>query len=102
MLPQTSTNRKSGAPIATPAVPAPAGDGVVIRRSGPGDGHALSRLARLESRRPLAGPHVVAELGDQVVAAVSLHGGEAIADPFMPTADLVALLELRARQLTSR
>ena len=34
-----------------------------------------------------------------VVAAIALGDGTVIADPFLPTADLVALLRLRANQL---
>jgi hypothetical protein len=34
-----------------------------------------------------------------LVAALPLDGGAALADPFKPTSDIVALLELRARQL---
>ena len=74
-------------------------DGVTIRRSAPGDGQAISRLGRLEDRRPARGPYVLAERGGEVIAAVPLRGGPSLADPFMHTADLVSILELRARQL---
>jgi hypothetical protein len=65
---------------------------ITIRRSIPADAPALTRLAELDSARPLAGPALVAELGGSVVAAVSLDGGRAIADPFEPTEQVVSLL----------
>ena len=38
----------------------------------------------------------MAEAGGRLVAAIATATGEAIADPFLPTADVIALLELRA------
>jgi hypothetical protein len=101
MVPDRETN---GKPLDDRAVtPAPASNGssdnVTIRRSAPGDGSALSRLARLDDRRLPAGPHVVAERDGEIVAAAPLAGGTTIANPFMYTADVVTLIELRARQL---
>ena len=42
---------------------------------------------------------LVALVGDEVRAAVSVGGGEAIADPFHPTAEIVRLLTARAEQM---
>ena len=42
---------------------------------------------------------LVAEQAGELVAALPLDGGNALADPFKPTADIVALLQMRARQL---
>ncbi len=42
---------------------------------------------------------LVAETGGEIVAAVPVAGGRAIADPFRRTAALVEILELRASQL---
>ena len=39
---------------------------------------------------------LVAELDGEIVAAVPFEGGRAIADPFLPTAELVELLRTRA------
>ena len=50
------------------------------------------RLARLDSQRPLTGEITVVEEDGLIVAAVA--GERAIADPFRPTADLVALLRI--------
>jgi hypothetical protein len=74
-------------------------DDVVIRRATPADVDALHRLAALDSARPLAGAVLVAESEGAVAAAYSLDEQRAIADPFRPSADLVALLEARAARL---
>jgi hypothetical protein len=72
-----------------------AGEGnLVVRRARPSDDHALAALAALDSARSLAGPRVVGEVNGRIVAAVSLHDGRAVADPFEPTADVVAILRL--------
>ena len=73
-------------------------DTVIIRRSGSQDGVALNLLAMLDSKRPLAGPVLVAESGGLLLAAISLQDGRVAADPFFPTADLVALLRARAER----
>ena len=72
---------------------------MIIRRTTPDDTAALHRLAALDSKGPLEGDALVAEVDGELLAAVSLTGDEAIADPFKPTADLVAVLEMRAAQL---
>jgi hypothetical protein len=74
----------------------PAIDALVIRPAYPDDAAALVRLAALDSRRPLDGSIVVAERDGQILAALGTADGRAIADPFAPTADLVALLRLHA------
>jgi hypothetical protein len=100
MLAQTVTKRKL---VQDPAVLPTGGgnDGVTIRRSAPGDGPAISRLGRLEARRPERGPYVLAERGGEVFAAAPLSGGTPLADPFIRTADVVAMLQLRAAQLSA-
>jgi hypothetical protein len=97
MFAQAITNRKLD--LADAPANGAAGDHVTIRRSGPGDGRKLFRLALLDDRRMAAGPHLIAERGGEIVAAVPLGGGAPIADPFVRSADLVSLLELRVRQL---
>jgi hypothetical protein len=78
------------------------GDGtMIIRRTTPDDVTALHRLAALDSKRPIESDALVAEVDGELLAAVSLTGDEAIADPFRHTADLVALLEMRAAQLAT-
>ena len=88
---------------------------VTIRYAGHGDAAALNDLATLDdrsgrvarrrvARRPVApsapaGGVLVAEEAGRVVAALPLDGSPAYADPFRPTAPLLALLEARAEQL---
>ncbi len=69
---------------------------VLIRAARGSDGAALERLAQLDSADVPAGSLLVAESDGRLVAAIASSTGEAIADPFLPTADVVALLELRA------
>jgi hypothetical protein len=73
---------------------------VTIRMAVPADADALGRLAQLDSAPPPAAvPMLVAEVDGELRAALPLHGGPAIADPFRRTGELVALLAERARQL---
>jgi hypothetical protein len=72
---------------------------VTVRRTGSGDQVALARLAALDSASPPRGPALVAEADSRMLAALPLGSGRAIADPFEPTAELVALLELRRAQI---
>jgi hypothetical protein len=66
-------------------------------RPGYADDHtALARLAALDSASFPAGPLLVAELDGELSAALSLHDGTSIADPFRPTAAIVALLRAHA------
>jgi hypothetical protein len=62
-------------------------------RPATGCDHAeLERLAQLDSARVPGGRLLVAEASGSLVAALSMDSGEAIADPFAPTAHLVAAL----------
>ena len=74
---------------------------IVIRRAHASDTRALWRLAALDSApAPQAGPDVlVAEVSGRIVAAVSPD--RAVADPFRPTAAVVDLLRMRARQVAA-
>ena len=74
---------------------------LTIRSATHEDLPTLDRLATLDSHRPLTGPILVAERDGVVVAARSVSTGETIADPFVPTADVIALLNLRAVRSTS-
>lgn len=69
----------------------------IMIRPGYGDDHsALARLASLDSAPIPARPLLVAEVDGELRAALSLHDGAAIADPFHPTAELVTLLRAHA------
>ena len=64
----------------------------------------LAQLVRLGERdtRPLPdGPLLVAERKGSIDAILSLTTGEAVADPFKRTADLVELLRAHARRRES-
>ena len=69
---------------------------VLIRAARDSDGAALERLAALDSAEAPVGSLLVAEADGRLVAALSSSTGEGIADPFLPTADVLALLRLRA------
>jgi hypothetical protein len=73
---------------------------LLIRMAVSADAEALGRLAQLDSASPPGPvPMLVAEVGGELRAALPLHGGPAIADPFRRTVELVAILAERARQL---
>jgi len=72
---------------------------ITVRQAVASDRIELERLAALDSATPPRGPALVAEADSHMLAALPLGSGRPIADPFEPTAEIVALLELRARQL---
>jgi hypothetical protein len=74
-------------------------DELSVRAASAEDALALRRLAQVDSARPLHGDVLLAEAGGRLVAAVEVESGRAVADPFLPSANAVALLHLRARQL---
>jgi hypothetical protein len=74
-------------------------DGLTVRAATQRDSEAVRLLAALEGVSMPRGRVLVAQLGDDVVAALPLEGGGPLADPFRPSAHLVELLQLRARQL---
>ena len=75
---------------------------IAVRPATANDREALERLAALDSTEPPRGSTLVGELLQRPVAALSLSDGRVIADPFVATADIVALLRLRARQLADQ
>jgi hypothetical protein len=80
----------------------PSSTPVTIRQATDADRQVLARLAERDSARVPAGRLLLAEVGGEVRAALSISSGEAIADPFHPTAELVSLLRARAQQLVAR
>jgi hypothetical protein len=72
---------------------------ITVRRSTSGDAGELARLAALDSASPPRGPALVAMADSRILAALPIGSGRPIADPFEPTAELVALLELRRSQM---
>jgi hypothetical protein len=80
----------------------PDGAALTIRRLSDADGGRVKLLAQLDSRREPVGPWLGAEVEGVVLAATSLTTGETVSDPFSHTAELRAMLELRAAQLRRR
>ena len=72
---------------------------VSIRQAQAGDMPDLMRLAELDSRPLPLGQLLVAEAGGKIRAALAVDGDAFIADPFVPTAELLSLLELRVQQM---
>jgi hypothetical protein len=72
---------------------------LTIRRATAADQFSVRRLAALDSSSPPTGDVLLAEMDDELWAAVSIDTGAAIADPFRPSADLVDLLRFRAERV---
>jgi len=80
---------------------APHGSGALlnIRWATEDDADVLDRLALLDATRPPRGVVLIAEVGDEPWAAISLDDGHLIADPFKPSGELAFTLAQRARAL---
>ena len=76
--------------------------GITIRRLGADDDAAVTRLAQLDTARRPRGELIGAVLDGHLVAAISTTTGEAIADPFRRTAEIVEMLRMRLSQLNAR
>src|SRR3954471_8988347 len=74
-------------------------ESVLMRRATDADSARIRTLALLDNKRVPAGPFIVAEAGGEILAGDPLTSGPGVADPFRLTADLVAMLHLRAQQL---
>jgi hypothetical protein len=73
---------------------------LTIRMAVRADEPALRQLAQLDSAPPPEPvPMLVADVGGELRAALSLDGGPVIANPFQRTSELVAMLAARVRQL---
>jgi hypothetical protein len=84
------------------AEPSALPESVLVRRATAGDLAGVRRLALLDSRRVGDGPYLVAEIADEMLAAMSLSTGRIVADPFRRTRDAVELLRMRAAQIAQR
>jgi len=82
------------------SAPAIRWQGLTLRLATSADRSTLARLAELEQTTSPQEPILLGEVMERTVAALSLRDGRVIADPFMPTAELVELMRLRARQIT--
>jgi hypothetical protein len=74
---------------------------ISLRLAGSDEDAALARLAQLAERPMPPGRSLVAEVDGELWAALPLSSGEALVDPFHPSAEVRALLSLRAAQLDS-
>ena len=67
-------------------------DTLTIRPSAADDAARIRRLAALDSAPVPRGPLLLAEVDGRLLAAVRVGDGRSIADPFVPTRDVVAVL----------
>jgi hypothetical protein len=72
---------------------------VCIRLEGDVDAPALARLAELDEAPVPPAPLLLAEVEGELWVAVSLATLQAVADPFRPSAEVLALARYRAAQL---
>jgi hypothetical protein len=72
---------------------------IVIRPARPTDEGAVRLVAQRDSRVAPEGELLIADVGGEVRAAISLTTGEVVADPFQRTEELVRVLALRRAQL---
>ena len=72
---------------------------LLIRPAAADDEPAIARLSALDEHELPRGERLIGERGGRIVAALDVRSGEAVADPFVPTAGVVELLGLRAAQV---
>jgi hypothetical protein len=72
---------------------------LTIRFATPDDEVALSRLAETDSSRAPRGAVLVAVVGGELWAALSLDDLHGVSDPFRPSGEALWMLTERARQL---
>lgn len=71
---------------------------ILIREARDEDAAAIARLAELDESSAPSGSALLAFVDGELAVARSLSQGHTVADPFVRTTDVVALLELRAHQ----
>ena len=71
---------------------------ITVRRASAADADALVDLAELDGVRVPAGPLLLAEVDDEIRAALSLADGTYISDPFHLSGALVSLLRDNAKE----
>ena len=76
-------------------------DSVAVRLARPEDESAIRRIALLDGKKAPEGRLLVAEADREIIAALAIAGGHAVADPFRWTSDVVALMEMRAEQIAA-
>jgi hypothetical protein len=73
---------------------------VELRPARAADDEAVRDLAALDDADPLEGPVLLALVGGKALAAIALDDQRVVANPFVPTADAVSLLRVRASYLS--
>jgi hypothetical protein len=86
----------SSSPVESSSAP------VIIRFATASDRLWIERLAELDSADVPAGAILIGELRKRPVVAVSLSNGNAVADPFVATHEVLELVRMRAAQLKFR
>jgi hypothetical protein len=71
---------------------------ITIRHARSADEPRVRELAELDGRPAPQGETLLAEVDGQLWVAVGIEDGAAVADPFLPTGDVVWLLQMRAEQ----
>jgi hypothetical protein len=71
---------------------------ITIRHSTSADDARVRELAELDGRPAPQGDTLLAEVDGKLWVAVGIEDGTAVADPFLPTGDVVWLLQMRAEQ----
>jgi hypothetical protein len=74
-------------------------DPITIRNSTDDDRAAIVSLAALDSQVAPAGDSLLAFAGTELRAALPLNGSAPLADPFHPTAEIVDVLHVLAKQM---
>jgi hypothetical protein len=74
---------------------------IALRTATERDAAILDELSALDSAPRLHAPAVVALVDGRPVAAASLRDASVVADPFVPTADVVELLQARVAATAS-
>ena len=76
-------------------------DSVAVRLARAEDEQAIRRIAALDGKKAPEGRVLVAEADAEVIAALAIESGRAVADPFRWTSDVVALMQMRAEQIAA-
>ncbi|HWF25873.1 MAG TPA: hypothetical protein VG275_10520 [Solirubrobacteraceae bacterium] len=73
---------------------------VELRPAGAEEAGIVRDLAALDDAPALEGQVLLALIDGRAVAALSLDDGRVVANPFVPTVKVVAVLRMRAEQLS--
>src|SRR5215813_8761355 len=87
--------RKDAAPARAPGLMA----SITLRLARADDTDSIERLAALYDRAVPSGPMLLGLVDDELQAALTLAGDRELMEPYLPTAALVELLELRAKHI---